>query len=329
MGSHHEVTQEQEIPMRLQNRVGSMVAVVLLACPVGAVAGPKYKGFARGEALITVEELKHLLDARDPKLIVLAVVEPASYKMGHIPTSLNVWRPDYEHKVGQPYPFEGMLLDREGFQRFARDLGIDNDSKLVVYDEKYDATSLWWAFHLYGKTDTRVLDGGYPAWNAVFPGPAPAPARGRGEKTGNFVARQRRSGWRAGMEDVRRAEARPRVRVWDTREPEEWSGTEKKGGARRAGRVPWAAFQSWKEYRVEVGGKPTGFKSAPEIRQVIERFKMDPRDEQIFYCHSGVRSTTAIFALWLLGWDPDRLYNYEGSWLEWSYHESNPVLTGP
>jgi 3-mercaptopyruvate sulfurtransferase SseA len=29
-----------------------------------------------------------------------------------------------------------------------------------------------------------------------------------------------------------------------------------------------------------------------------------------------------------MGWDPDRLYNYEGSWLEWSYHESNPVLTG-
>ncbi len=25
---------------------------------------------------------------------------------------------------------------------------------------------------------------------------------------------------------------------------------------------------------------------------------------------------------------PDRLYNYEGSWLEWSYHESNPVVSG-
>jgi thiosulfate/3-mercaptopyruvate sulfurtransferase len=314
--------------MRLRNRVGSIAAVALLASTVTAAAEPKYKGFARGKALITVEELKRGLDAKDPKLIVLAVVEPASYKAGHIPTSINVWRPDYEHKVGQPYPFEGMLLDREGFQRFARELGIDNDSKLVVYDEKYDATSLWWAFHLYGKTDVRVLDGGYPAWKAVLPGTDTLPARARGEKAGTFVARQRRSGWLAGMDDVRRAQVRNRVRVWDTREPEEWSGAEKKGSARRAGRIPWAAFQSWKEYRVEIDGKPTAFKSAPEVRQVVDRFEMDPRDEHIFYCQSAVRSTTAIFALWLMGWDPDRLYNYEGSWLEWSYHESNPVLTG-
>ncbi len=314
--------------MRPQNRVGSIVAAVFLASTVAAVAGPKYKGFARGEALITAEELNHLLNAKDPKLIVLAVVEPGSYMVGHIPTSINIWRPDYEHKVGQPYPFEGMLLDREGFQGFARTLGIDNDSKVVVYDEKYDATSVWWAFHLYGKTDLRVLDGGYPAWKAIRPGTDTPCARAKGRKTGDFVAKQRGSGWLAGMDDVRRGEARKRVHVWDTREPEEWSGAEKKGSARRAGRVPWATFQSWKEYRVEVDGKPTGFKSAPEIRQVIDRFKMDPRDEHIFYCQSGVRSTTAVFALWLMGWDPDRLYNYEGSWLEWSYHESNPVLTG-
>jgi thiosulfate/3-mercaptopyruvate sulfurtransferase len=314
--------------MRLPNRIGAIVAVVFLAATGTAAAETKYKGFARGESLIAVEELKQLLDAQDPKLIVLAVVEPASYKTGHIPTSINVWRPDYEHKVGQPYPFEGMLLDREGFQGFARGLGVDDDSKLVVYDEKYDATSLWWAFHLYGKTDVRVLDGGYPAWKALFPGADVPPARTTGEKAGNFVARQRRSGWLADMDAVRRAQARKRVRVWDTREPAEWSGVEKKGSARRAGRVPWAAFQSWKEYRVEIDGKPTAFKSAPEIRQVIARFEMDPRDEHIFYCQSGVRSTTAVFALWLMGWDPDHLYNYEGSWLEWSHYEDNPVRTG-
>jgi 3-mercaptopyruvate sulfurtransferase SseA len=162
------------------------VAVAFLAWAVPAVAEQKYKRFERGEALITAEELKKLIDARDSKLVVLAVVEPVSYRAGHIPGSINIWRPDYELKVGQP-----------------------------------------------------------------------------------------------------------------------------------------------QEYRLEVDGKPAGFKPAAEIQQVIDKFKMDPGKERIFYCQSGVRSTTPVFVLYLMGWDVDRLHNYDGSWLEWSYHEQNPIATGP
>ena len=28
-----------------------------------------------------------------------------------------------------------------------------------------------------------------------------------------------------------------------------------------------------------------------------------------------------------MGWDVDRLRNYDGSWLEWSYDARNPVAT--
>jgi thiosulfate/3-mercaptopyruvate sulfurtransferase len=181
-----------------------VTATVLLAAP--AIAGRKYKGFARGESLIPVQELKNLMDAKDSKLVVLAVVEPVSHKAGHIPGSINVWRPDYELKVGEPYPFDGMQLERDGFQSFARGLGIDNDSKVVVYDEKYDATRLWWAFYLYGKTDVRVLDGGYGAWKAAGYEAATSLSRGKGEGTGTFMAKERRSGWVAGMDDVRRGQ---------------------------------------------------------------------------------------------------------------------------
>ena len=40
-------------------------------------------------------------------------------------------------------------------------------SKVVVYDHKYDATRLWWAF-FYGETNVRVLDGGMKAWNTGY-----------------------------------------------------------------------------------------------------------------------------------------------------------------
>jgi thiosulfate/3-mercaptopyruvate sulfurtransferase len=315
--------------MRLRRAMNAVVvAAAFLAWVAPAVAEQKYKGFERGEALITAEELKKLLDAKDSKLVVLAVVEPMSYRAGHVPGSINVWRPDYELKVGQPYPFDGMLLESEAFQDFARGLGIDNNSKVVVYDEKYDAMRVWWAFYLYGKTDVRVLDGGYAAWKtAGHPGDLSL-TRGSADRRGDFVAKPRRSGWVAQMADVWRAQTSKDVQVWDNREPAEWSGAEKKGNARRAGRIPWAVFQSWKEYRLQVDGKPVGFKPAAEIQQVIDKFKMDRGKEHIFYCHSGVRSTTPVFVLYLMGWDVDRLHNYDGSWLEWSYHEQNPIATG-
>jgi thiosulfate/3-mercaptopyruvate sulfurtransferase len=315
--------------MRRHRAGTSVAAVALLAWAGHTVAAPRYKGFERGEALITVEELKKLIDAKDPKLVVLAVVDPLSYRAGHIPGSINVWRPDYDLEAGQPYPFEGMLQEREGFQDFARRVGVDNDSKVVVYDEKYDAVRVWWAFHLYGKTDVRVLDGGYAAWkSAGHPGTSSL-FRGGAERKGDFVAKPRRPGWVAQMADVRRAQTAKDVQLWDSREVAEWSGAEKKGNARRAGRIPWAAFQSWKEYRLEVDGKPAGFKPAADIQRLIDTFKMDRGKEQIFYCHSGVRSATPVFVLYLMGWDVDRLHNYDGSWLEWSYYEQNPVATGP
>ncbi len=310
--------------MRRGNWMMAALAIVTALALVGPAVADKYKGFERGDALITVKELKQLMDKKDPKLVILAVAKPVKqYRTGHIPGSINIWRPDYEPKVGEPYPFDGMLINRAEFQAFARKLGIDNDSKVVVYDHKYDATRVWWAFYNFGKTDVRVLDGGMPAWKEagydtdIFAPDAPKP--------GNFVASMPKGGWIAQMSDIWRGKTDADVQLWDTREKDEWSGAKKKGNAKRAGRIPWAEFQSWKEFRVKVGDKPTGFKNAAEIQKVIDSFKMDKNKDQIFYCQSGVRTTTGIFALYLMGWDLDRLHNYDGSWLEWSYHADNPL----
>jgi len=304
--------------------IGIFLPIVLsLLAATSASAG--YKGFARGESLITVLELSRLLQAKDPQLRIIGVVKSGSFAGGHIPTAVSAWRPDYEPPVGQPHPFDGMMLERREFEEFARRLGVDNDSTLVVYDQKYDATRLWWAFFLYGKTDVRVLDGGLPAWRAAGNRLEFGPAR---SKPGNFDATARRPGWVATMDEVRRAKTATDIQLWDTREPREWSGDVRLGASKRAGRIPWASFQSWKVFRDDVNGHPTAFRQAAEISEAIERFGMRSDADQVFYCQSGVRTTTAIFALYLMGWDPARLRNYDGSWLQWSYYDANPVARG-
>ena len=292
------------------------------------VAAGNYKGFERGEALITAQQLKKMVDGKDSKLVLIAVMNPVTYKLGHIPTSLNVWRSDYEPKENEPFPFEGMILNRPDFERFARKLGINNDSKVVIYDDKYDATRLWWAFFIYGKTDVRILDGGYQGWKAEGYDSDMAVFNPSADETGNFVAKPRRATMIASMDDVWRAKTDPEIQLWDNREKKEWTGEELKKGAYRKGRIPWAQYFSWKDFKEPVGDEknPTLFKDASAMREVVKKHGMDPNKMQIFYCQSGVRTTTLMFSLYLLGWDPDKLCNYDGSWIEWSYYAENPLV---
>jgi thiosulfate/3-mercaptopyruvate sulfurtransferase len=299
------------------------VTLVLALALAGSALAADYKGFPRGDSLITPEELKSMMDKEDPKLVILAVAKPTlQYRKGHIPGSINVWRPDYEPEVGNPWPYDGMILNKAEFQEFARNLGIDNDSKVVVYDHKYDATRMWWAFYLYGKKDVRVLDGGYDAWVAadydvdrIFAEEA--------EKKGNFTASTPMPGWIAEIGDIWRAKTSPDMHVWDTRGDDEWTGAKTKGNSTCGGRIPWAKQLNWPHFKKKPtpdAGQPTEFKTAAEIKKVADEFGLKEGHHHIFYCQSGVRTTTEIFALYLMGYDPGTLHNYDGSWLEWSYH---------
>lgn len=54
----------------------------------------------------------------------------------------------------------------ELFQESARELGINNTSTIVVYDDKgiYSSARVWWLFKAFGYTNVAVLNGGFPAW---------------------------------------------------------------------------------------------------------------------------------------------------------------------
>jgi thiosulfate/3-mercaptopyruvate sulfurtransferase len=308
------------------SRLVGLLAIMAVLLPGVTLGAEKYKGYERGDALISVQELKQLIDAKDPKLVVLAVANVAEYRLpGHIPGAVRVWRPDYEVPVGQKYPFEGMMLERAEFEAFARKLGINDDTKLVIYDHQYDATRVWWGFFLYGKV-ARVLDGGFQAWKAAgYDTDTFAPAE---PKPGTFTAKPADPKLTAVMDDVHKAKDNPNVQVWDTREKSEWTGAELKKGAFRKGRIPWATFFNWKEFKKPVAeGEPfTEFKTAADVQEVVKKYNVDRNKDNIFYCQSAVRTTTHIFALYMLGWDITKLRNYDGSWIEWSYHEKNPVV---
>ena len=285
-----------------------LVPLVLLLL-YGSVQAEPYKGFPRGHALTTATEVKSMLDGPSPKPIVLAAVRRASWLLGHIPGALHAPHRAYTGRAG-------MAASRERFQEFARGLGIDRDSTVVVYDETYAATRLWWLFRLYGKPDVRVLDGGLTAWKEA----GYDVDRGRGRsapKTGNFVAAPAVTGWTADMADVAQGRSDPGTRVWDARDVREWDGSVRLGSL-PAGRIGWARFIGWRAFRRVDQGRPSEFRTAAEIDKLLQRAGFEPGHDHIFYCHSGVRAATPFFALYLMGFPVERLHLYDGSWMEWS-----------
>ena len=281
--------------------------VLLLLC--GPLQAEQYKGFPRGHTLVTAAEVKSMLDGQGPKPVVLAAVKQVSWLLEHIPGALHAPRKAYTGKAG-------MAVNRERFQEFASELGIDNDSTVVVYDEAYDAARLWWLFRLYGKPDVRVLDGGLDAWKDAGYNVERGPGRSAG-KTGNFIATPALAGWTADMADVYQVRSDAGTRVWDARSVAEWDGSTSIGGL-PAGRIGWAQYIGWKDFRKASEGRPSEFRTAAEIGALLMQAGFEPGHDHIFYCHSGVRAATPLFALYLMGFPIERLHLYDGSWIEWS-----------
>jgi thiosulfate/3-mercaptopyruvate sulfurtransferase len=299
---------------------------VLAFLASGAYAAPSgYKGYPRGNALITVQELKGLIDKRDPKLVILAAQSNLEYLPGHIPGARQVDRPDYAAPPETQSGVEGNIIGAAAFTRLVQSLGIDRGSTVVIYEDKYDATRLWWAFTYYGKPDVRILDGGIQAWKtAGFPVEILPPA-GR-TNPGNLVAAVVHPGLRVDTSEIAALRDHRTAQLWDNRSLKEFTGEEQKKGAYRAGRIPGSRHSEWvlfkkKENRAE-------WVTADEMKALLQRLGYDRKKDQYFYCQSGVRSTQGLFALYLSGWPLEKLHNYDSSWIGWSKTDRLPMEAG-
>ena len=83
---------------------------------------------------------------------------------GHIPGAVFA---DLFEELSDPdgrYPFSRPSAKR--FAAAAGELGIDNETTVVVYDSAVGqwAARVWWLFRAFGYDDVAVLDGGLTSW---------------------------------------------------------------------------------------------------------------------------------------------------------------------
>jgi thiosulfate/3-mercaptopyruvate sulfurtransferase len=281
----------------------------------------------RAKGLISVLTA-HNLQKAESNFVLFEVSKKDNYATGHLPGALQVWRPDYENKLG--YEYGGMRATKEEMQTFLSERGVLPTDKIIIYDIKgsCDAIRLAWILGIYGHEDIEVINGGKSAWKkagydlTADVSPVSAPSEYR------FTKETNESGI-ATLEDIKNAINNPNIVIVDTREKEEYLGQPYiskgklypwKKGAATYGCIPKAVHLNWSD-AVELSDDHR-FKSLKDLKYNFTQVGITPDKEIIVYCQSGVRSAHTSYVLReILGY-PD-VKNYDGSWIEWSHNFIN------
>ncbi len=279
------------------------------------------RGYAHADALVSTDWVAEHLNDTNIR-IVESNEDPLLYPSGHIAGAVQVdWTSDLNDPLRRDY------LDKAGFEALASRIGITPETTVVFYGDKNNwwATYALWVFHLFGHTNTKIVDGGRLKW----------------EKEGRDLTREvpkyAATSYTAPERDDTKIRAfrdevlthinagKPLV---DVRSPGEYSGellhmpNYPQEGALRGGHIPGAKNVPWARAANPDDGT---FKSADDLKAIYEgEMGLKSTDDVVAYCRIGERSSHTWFVLtYLLGYPSVR--NYDGSWTEWGNSVGVPI----
>ncbi len=287
----------------------------------GAPAG-KLPG-VRSEMLVTTEWLESHLDS--PSVVVVHVERTREgYETGHIPGARFLSRSD----VGKTR--DGLLNELppvEELTALVRRLGIDEDDRVILYDEGagLEEARAYWAFDYAGLGDrTALLDGHQKKWQSEG---RPVSAAVPEVTPSSFVPQVRPEAlvFFQGMRELASAANRSasRVAIVDSRPEVNYTGEEGSPAVPRPGHIPGAANVYWQ--RNVVSADNPVLRPEAELRAMYKEAGMDPEGLMVSYCRTGMQSSHTYFTAKYLGYD---VRMYDGSFMEWSAAEDTPVATG-
>ncbi len=278
------------------------------------------RGYHDPDALVTTDWVAEHLDDSSVRIIE-SNEDPLVFRAGHIPGAVEVdWARDLNDPLRRDY------LDREGFEKLARRVGLTPDTTVVFYGDKNNwwACYAFWVFQLFGHTNAKVMDGGRLKWEqegkTLVRDEASYPAS-------DYDAPARDDSVIRAFRDEVLAHLDAKGSLVDVRSPDEYSGRllhmpeYPNEGALRGGHIPGARSIPW----ARAANSDGTFKTAEELRAIYEgEHGLSKGDDVIAYCRIGERSSHTWFVLhYLLGYPNVR--NYDGSWTEWGNLVGVPV----
>ncbi|MGW0036892.1 sulfurtransferase [Gordonia sp. NPDC003376] len=247
------------------------------------------------------------------------------YREGHLPGSVYV---DLDTELADPpSPDLGRhpLPTLERLQDAARRWGLDDSSRVVVYDDIGNLASAraWWLLRWGGLTDVRILDGGLGAWDEA----------GMRLSKGDATPRPGHVTLSAGnlptvtVDEV--AELSARIAAGDTPDPalllDARAGERYRGETEpvdpRAGHIPGA-------HSVPTAGNVGAdgrFLTPSQLRERFAAAGVADGARVVVYCGSGVNAAHELAAIEIAGFEG---VLFPGSWSQWSADPNRPAGSG-
>lgn len=239
----------------------------------------------------------------------------AGYDEGHVPGAAFL---DLAKELSdESSALRFATLDAASFARKAGDLGIGDDTNVVLYDRTYGAwgARVWWMLRGYGFDRARVLDGGLTNWRAKG---HPIETRPHTYPGATFTSRPR-SGHFVTREEVKSALESDQIAIVNALLPEQHAGS---GGVHygRPGRIPGSCNIS---SRAIVDPQTQAFLSVEELQQRFGEQGLLDGHRVIAYCGGGIAASLTALALTALGVKDVGVYM--NSMQEWAKDETCPM----
>ncbi|XP_062295322.1 thiosulfate sulfurtransferase-like [Scomber scombrus] len=208
--------------------------------------------------------------------------------------------------------FDHTLPSEQFFADFVRNLGIGNDTHVIVYDASdfgaFTSTRVWWMFRLFGHLQVSVLNGGFRSW--VKQGHPVTGTHSRPEPA-YFTATMNRS-WVKSFEDIRDNIATQQLQVVDVRPYGRFNGKEPepREGV-QSGHIPGSKCMPFFKFLGDDGM----MLSTEELHKFFKNSQVDLKKPICGTCGSGVTACHMVLAAHLCG--SPGVPVYVGSWYEW------------
>jgi len=264
--------------------------------------------------LVSVDWLKQNLD--NPNLILLdASIKMADSSFKDNPESVQISGArhfDIKAKFSDSSSnLPNMLPSSAQFEKACQDLGINNDSQIVVYDATaiYTSPRVWWMFQTMGFENIAVLDGGLPEW--IKQGYSTECMHAISYPKGDFTASFNPDAVKS-LDFITSNLHTKECLVVDARSSGRFTGTapEPRAGL-RSGNIPDSINIPYTSLLED------GRMKSKDAMAKILKSKLDENQALTFSCGSGVTACIVLLGM-QIAFGNGNYSVYDGSWTEWA-----------